>query len=374
MMDGPAHSSEHDGSDRVSHGFSFDAKLQDHESSMDSTVGVVGTPASPNVCPVSQEAVGSPGAQGDLGSEVWHDGPTTSMPFHEFANVFPTLGRDDFFMLVEDVRKNGVREPIVMLDGKILDGRNRYLAARECGRGYRTVEFLGEDALGYVVSLNLHRRHLNESQRAMVAAKLAKLPTHRPREDNPANLRVPPTTTQVASLMNVSPRSVESARAVVRAGAPGLVESVEAGRIALGAAAEVSKLSEDAQRELLAEGPAAVRAAASNLRRKCSLSPNSAARESRDEPPVGVEKAILAQGGPSPRRALGAAPAAEPGTLAFVAAASAAIAERVRDNGFDNLFDGDTGEGNRERYLESCRAGHAALTQILSAFAADAPA
>src|SRR5690606_33595186 len=71
----------------------------------------------------------------------------------------------------------GLREPPVLLGGRVLDGRNRYRACLEVGVAPRFVDFDGGegDALAYVVSLNLHRRHLSESQRAMVAARIANL-------------------------------------------------------------------------------------------------------------------------------------------------------------------------------------------------------
>ncbi len=54
-----------------------------------------------------------------------------------------------------------------------MDGVNRWRACRALGITPKTVEYRGDNALGYVVSANLAGRHLDESQRAMIAAKIA---------------------------------------------------------------------------------------------------------------------------------------------------------------------------------------------------------
>ncbi len=192
--------------------------------------------------------------------------PPVGVKFHEHAGLFPWIEGAEFEELKADIAANGIREPIVFLDGQILDGRNRYMAARDLGIDYPRVEYQGDDPLGYVISLNLRRRHMNESQRGMVAAKLAKIPRGGDRKsdafDQTANLR----TDQVAAMMNVSPRTVEAARKVQEIGVPALVAAVETGVVSVSAAAEVAKLPVEEVQALVEKGPVAVKQAAREVR------------------------------------------------------------------------------------------------------------
>jgi len=91
--------------------------------------------------------------------------------FHEVANIFPMMQGDEFDALKSDIEANGLREPIWLHpDGRIIDGRNRYLACCELGiePQYHTWNCSGS-LVAFVVSLNLHRRHLTSSQKAVIA-------------------------------------------------------------------------------------------------------------------------------------------------------------------------------------------------------------
>ena len=150
---------------------------------------------------------------------------------HPYCTLFSACTEEELHALTDDIRRNGLLEPIVLLDKKILDGRNRYQACRELGIEPDTVEFTGDDPLAFVISKNLHRRHLNESQRAMVAEKLANLPPHRPTKgDKRANL---PTYSQgeAAKALNVSERQVKKAAKLRREAPPEIIEQVEQGKI-----------------------------------------------------------------------------------------------------------------------------------------------
>lgn len=97
-------------------------------------------------------------------------GPPT---IHPAAELFPLIDGADFDALVLDIKTNGLIEPIILLGNQIIDGRNRLRACEAAGLTPRYREVNGIDPTQYVVSRNLHRRHLTTAQRAAIAAELA---------------------------------------------------------------------------------------------------------------------------------------------------------------------------------------------------------
>lgn len=192
------------------------------------------------------------------------------MEWHEAAELLPLMNASELEQLAEDIRTNGLRSPVVLLGGAILDGRNRHRACQIAGVeprfAYANAQEIGDPFL-YVASLNLHRRHLNESQRALVGARLkehfAALAKERmlagKAADHSANLRegTAKASEQAASFVNVSPRSVENASRVLDRGTPELVAAVERGDVAVSAAAEVAKLPAETQRGAVERGDVA---------------------------------------------------------------------------------------------------------------------
>jgi ParB-like chromosome segregation protein Spo0J len=133
--------------------------------------------------------------------------------------MFPAIEGAAFNELVQSIKDSGLQEPIVLLDGAILDGRNRYNACLAAGVEPAFVPFRGEDALKFVLAANLHRRHLNESQRSMIAAKLATL-RDGVRQDRQGASIDAPTQSQAAEMLSVSRPSVQRARQVLEHAGP----------------------------------------------------------------------------------------------------------------------------------------------------------
>ena len=175
------------------------------------------------------------------------------MEYHQYANLFPLMQGREFEELKKDIAANGQREPIWVYYDQILDGRNRYRACQELNISPKMEIYAGDTPLKFVISLNLHRRHLNESQRAMVAAKLANVDHGGDRKtDQAANLQVDRTSrAESAQMLNVSERSVNSAKKVQTSGIEQVAERVNAGSMAVSAAAEISSKTPEKQLKII---------------------------------------------------------------------------------------------------------------------------
>jgi ParB-like chromosome segregation protein Spo0J len=175
---------------------------------------------------------------------------TTTKPtrdLHPLADIFPLMEGDEFAALVEDIKANGLREPITLYEDKILDGRNRYRAVVKAELQYRLKEenfrpYTGSDPLGFVVSANLHRRHLNESQRAAIAAKLVTT-TFGSNQYNRATVG----NKQAAIMLGVSEATVKMAKEVAKNAAPEISQLVQKGELRLGAAKQLLKVDKSQQ-------------------------------------------------------------------------------------------------------------------------------
>jgi hypothetical protein len=165
---------------------------------------------------------------------------------HPLATLFPLLEGREFAALVADVKENGLRMPIMTMDDLILDGRNRYRACKEAGIRPGFQKYTGDDPLGYVLSANLRRRHLNESQRAITAAKVANMRLgDNQHARGSANLpTLPISQTVAASKLGVSPRSLRTAKRLLENGPPELVQRVERGEMTVSRAAKIARFGQ----------------------------------------------------------------------------------------------------------------------------------
>ncbi|MCW7076400.1 MAG: MT-A70 family methyltransferase [Candidatus Syntrophoarchaeum sp.] len=122
------------------------------------------------------------------------------MEFHEIANMFPLMEGAEFDALVADIKKNGLLEPIWLYEDKILDGRNRYRACQLAGVEPQFVKYTKGDPLAFVISANLHRRHLNAYQRSKIVLKLKPLLKEKAKE---RQKRKPKSVSQISVEQNI---------------------------------------------------------------------------------------------------------------------------------------------------------------------------
>jgi hypothetical protein len=190
------------------------------------------------------------------------------LEFHELADLFPLMSDDEVDALGEDMLVQGQLKRIMRYEGKILDGRNRYIACQRKGIEPRYVDYHGSDPVELVISLNLKRRHLDDSQRSIVTGKLENLKHGQTKADMPIGISRP----DAASMLNVSKRSVARASDVIDHGVPDLVDAVEHGKVKVSAAAEFAKQNPPLdQARLIAEHgspAAAVKAVAADTAEK----------------------------------------------------------------------------------------------------------
>lgn len=212
---------------------------------------------------------------------------------HPAANLFPVIEDEEFAELCSDVKERGLRQPITLWgDGVLLDGRNRLMACYVTNQKPIFNRYDGEDPLQFSLSANLHRRHLNQGQKAVVALKVREMlqPAARERQgertdlkrratDISANRRESPqapaaakveqpakqaaseqrkTTAQAAKATGASARSVERAAKVAKV-APDLLEKVQDGTLALDRA---HKEAQQRERQQTASIPAVEKAPA----------------------------------------------------------------------------------------------------------------
>jgi len=250
--------------------------------------------------------------------EARHAPADTAIPIHPAAEIFPMMSEAALTELAEDIKANGLLHPIVRHEGQVIDGRNRLTACQRAGVPPTFIEWSGTGSVvAWILSTNLHRRHLTDQQRAMVAGRVAAALAIEGREKSVQNLRKngepveglnsgprdetakdpsepraedseknapqkhrqngssveglnsgpredDKAAAKAAKLLNVSRDAANKAAKILKDGDAQLVQAVTDGTVSLAAAAQVSKLPKKQQRELVEKG--GVKKAAKKIR------------------------------------------------------------------------------------------------------------
>lgn len=176
---------------------------------------------------------------------------------HPLAEIFPPLSDQDLSDLSANIAANGQRLEIVLLDGRILDGRNREAACIRAGVHPRYRDYDpasdGEDPLEFVWSMNFGRRHLTFEQRVGAAERYANLK----RGSNQHTARaVSISQKQAAEKFGVSEDSIQRRAKIRERGTELLNQKVDAGEVPIRKAAQIAELPKGKQTRLLQKSPA----------------------------------------------------------------------------------------------------------------------
>jgi hypothetical protein len=217
-------------------------------------------------------------------------------PVHPAAEWFPLMDEASLQALADDLKQNGQRDRCTLLDGKLLDGRNRFLACAMVGIKPACEEITlpeGVSAHDFVIARNLSRRHLTTAQRALAAAhyfaeeqRLAKERQRRGKEKIPEGSEAGQARDLAGSKFGVSGKLVDQARKVVGQGIPKLVAMVHGREISLAAAALIAEKPKSQQRKDVEGGARAVNDAAG--RSVCR-------KRSKKASPIAVAQAAIKQ-------------------------------------------------------------------------------
>jgi ParB-like chromosome segregation protein Spo0J len=181
---------------------------------------------------------------------------------HPVASLFPMMDDVSFQALKEDIKTHGQLEPILYWKKMLVDGRNRLRACEELNIEPREVELMDEtDPVAYVISHNLHRRHLTTGQRSDVAAKVATMRHGGDRKSEETKGSKDTLISEAASQMKVSPASVKRAKKVHAKGSDAVKQAMSDGTLPVTTAAALVDLVPDKEQQtkLMEDGVDTVR-------------------------------------------------------------------------------------------------------------------
>ncbi len=170
---------------------------------------------------------------------------------HPACLLFPPLNEAELRALADDIKRNGLKNTIVLYKGQILDGRSRLAACEMAGVKPRFVEWDGEGSpVAWVLSQNLYRRHLSSSQRAVIALDVLPLLEKEAKERQRAGGRVAKKSAKLpeagkaseaaARLTHSNSRYVEAVKSIQNQ-APELVEKIRVGSLSVPDARKLAK-------------------------------------------------------------------------------------------------------------------------------------
>ncbi len=227
----------------------------------------------------------------------------SNFKYHPACELFPSLSDEELRSLADDIKENGLLEPIVVHKDEILDGRNRFQACEVAGVDPQFIAWDGEGSpTQFVISKNLQRRNLTASQRAAIAFELlplleaeAKERQRLSRGKGVKGAKDPSTSTgksseHAAEVTGCSSTSVEQVKRAAH-NAPELLKEVRNGTLSAKNAADLSELPE-AQRKEVLEKARKPKAKVARLIRQAERN-HLAALEKQDQKEITLHETII---------------------------------------------------------------------------------
>jgi ParB-like chromosome segregation protein Spo0J len=173
---------------------------------------------------------------------------------HPAANLFPMMDADALKELAADIKEHGLVQPITVHQRQVLDGRNRLVACQMAGVAPKFADWTGTGSpTAWVISVNLHRRNLTQSQKAAIAFEVLSLYEAEAKERQAIQAKInqpqakvqnveiiPPlekakARDKAAESVGVNPRYISDVKAIAQE-RPEMVEKIKAGEITIPAA------------------------------------------------------------------------------------------------------------------------------------------
>ena len=204
----------------------------------------------------------------------------------EFKALIRPHKSDELRQLEENILRDGCREPLVVWNGILIDGHNRHEICTRNGLSFETVQMVFNDreaAELWIIQNQLGRRNLEPIDKVSLAEREREILEKQANARRIANLmqgdappevaNLPPrdegkTRDKLAAVVGVSGKTYDALRQVTEHGTPELVQAVREKRLGASTAAEVATLPEEQQREVVAQGEAAILREAKNIKRQ----------------------------------------------------------------------------------------------------------
>lgn len=174
-----------------------------------------------------------------------------ALAVHPIAALVPAMQSAEYAELRADIRKHGLRVPVVMYDGQILDGRNRATAWYDINNNWNvpstTFEGTPAEAVAFVRSHNIARRHLKEAQKAyfesQASAFLKPSKGGRPSKTS-GNFPKFPTQREVAKAAGIDVKTIAKAGKAVKLGGEPIAQALRNGSVSVDRALAIAKMPE----------------------------------------------------------------------------------------------------------------------------------